>query len=337
MSELTLSTVTALLRCPHGGGRVTRDGNGLVAESGRRYPVTESGIALFGEEDISPDAAAQQKHYDTIASAYVRNLEYPHTREYMSYLDGAFMAALGDWPVGVTAEICCGRGEAFRLLRDRIEIGVGLDISRTMLEEAQRDLANARLAFVQGDATRMPLADSAFDTVFMFGGIHHVPARDQLFREVFRILRPGGRFYYREPVSDFVLWRALRAVIYRISPTLDHLTERPLLSRETIPVLEAAGLRPLGWHTYGFIGFCLFMNSDVLFINRPLRFMPGIRAVTRGAVALDELTRRLPGMATRGLQVVGMAEKPADRAAEARGRAAEAHIDGAFVGTGPLS
>jgi hypothetical protein len=56
-----------------------------------------------------------------------------------------------------------------------------------------------------------------------------------LFREVARILKPGGRFYFREPVSDFWPWHMLRRVIYRISPSLDHLTERPLRYDETAP------------------------------------------------------------------------------------------------------
>jgi hypothetical protein len=35
------------------------------------------------------------------------------------------------------------------------------------------------------------------------------------------------------------------------------------------------------WKTYGFLGFCLLMNSDVLIFNRLFRFIPGIRAITR--------------------------------------------------------
>src|SRR5262249_11422699 len=141
------------------------------------------------------------------------------------------------------------------------------------------------------------------------GGIHHVPARAQLFAEVARTLKPGGRFIYREPVSDFVLWRALRAIVYRVSPMLDEGTERPLIYDETVPVLEQAGLRSLHYRTHAFIGFCLFMNSDVLFFNRFFRFVPGIRAITRASVRMDEALLTLPGLRRAGLQVVGIAQK----------------------------
>lgn len=254
-------------------------------------------------------AERQRRHYDRVASAYLENLAYPHTREYTAYLDRVLFETLGPGSLGTVAELCCGQGEALTLLGDRIQEGVGVDISAAMLEAAAARLAEDRFALIQADATRLPLGDAHFDHVLMLGGIHHVSDRRGLFREVARILRPGGRFVWREPVSDFALWRGLRAVVYRFSPALDHATERPLLRRETEPPLREAGLEPGGWRTCGFLGFCLLMNSDVLVWNRALRFLPGVGALARGAAAFDEACLRLPGLGHAGLQVVGWARK----------------------------
>jgi hypothetical protein len=101
----------------------------------------------------------------------------------------------------------------------------------------------------------------------------------------------------------------MRAVIYRVSPGLDHETERPLRYHETVPLLERAGFRVRAWRTYGFLGFCFFMNSDILVFNRLFRFVPGIRALTRIATAIDDWTGRLPALARAGLQVVGWAQR----------------------------
>ena len=68
--------------------------------------------------------------------------------------------------------------------------------------------------------------------------------------------------------------------------------------------------RHVHWRTCGAIGYCLFMNSDVLVVNRLLRHVPCIRRITRAAVALDERLLRLPWLRNAGLQVVGAARKP---------------------------
>jgi ubiquinone/menaquinone biosynthesis C-methylase UbiE len=300
-----------LLRCPISWAPLHHSGAGFSSEDGAHvYLLSPTGIPQFATEVISEDAAVQREHYDRIAAAYVANLGYPHTQEYMRYLDDAMRCIIPSGSLGTVAEICCGRGEAFEMIGDRVETGIGVDISPAMLEEAARlHAANPRLRFVQGDATNLPLQDASFDTVFMFGGIHHVNDRQALFSEIARILKPGGTFFYREPVSDFFMWKLLRAIIYRASPTLDHETERPLLHHETVPLLEQAGLASTHWSTHGFLGFCLLMNSDVLIFNRLFRFVPGIKTVTRAFTQLDKLTLKLPGMSRAGLQVVGAARK----------------------------
>lgn len=261
-----------------------------------------------------PASRRQEAHYDRVAAEYLQNLTYPHTQEYMAYLDRVFLDEIDAADLGTVAELCCGRGEAFELVGERIERGVGVDVSLSMLEAAAAS-GNPRITYVQGDATRLPVACGAFDAVMMLGGIHHVNDRAALFAEVYRVLRPGGRFLWREPLSDFFLWRWLRAVVYRLSPALDAETERPLQWDETVPHLEACGFRLTRWKTYGFFGFCVFMNSDILVFNRLFRFLPGIRAITRLATRLDDVTTRLPGLRRAGLQVVGVAQKPLETAA----------------------
>ena len=118
-----------------------------------------------------------------------------------------------------------------------------------------------------------------------------------------------GRFYFREPVSDFFLWRWIRAVVYRLSPALDDETKRPFLWRETVPLLENVGFRIKSWDTYGFLGFCLFMNSDVLVFNRLFRFVPGIRFSVRISTRIDDFIRRFPGFRRERLQVVALRRK----------------------------
>ncbi len=300
-----------LLRSPLAGARLRPEPGVLVAEgSGRRFSIAPGGIPLFADAFCSAEGRVQQEHYDAIAEKYLENLAYPHTETYMGYLDRALLDAVDQRLLGTVAEVCCGSGEALKLMAASIGIGVGIDLSLNMLRTGRRQNPAANLHFVQGDATRLPLADDAFDSVFMLGGIHHVADRRTLFSEIRRVLKPGGRFYFREPLNDFWLWQALRAVIYRRSPTLDHRTGRPLRGAETVPLLRTVGLQSRLWQPVGFIGFCLFMNSDVLVVNRWFRFLPGIRSIVRAFCHLDEVMLRLPLLRPAGLQVIGVATKP---------------------------
>jgi ubiquinone/menaquinone biosynthesis C-methylase UbiE len=306
------SRFVGMMRCPNSRGALVFDGKGLTSCDGENcYRINASGIPLFADTRCTEDAKRQQAHFEKVHAQYLENLGYPHTQEYMAYLDDAFHRVASGAELAVTAEICCGSGEAFRLLGDKVGSGVGVDISASMLDVARHFLDDQRYCFIQGDATNLPLNDATFDSVFIIGGIHHVNDRARLFSEIYRVLKPGGRFYWREPVSDFFLWRWLRALIYWLSPSLDEKTERPLRYEETVPVLERAGLALKHWATHGFLGYCLLMNSDVLVFNRLFRYLPGIRPLTRLMAKLDGWTVRLPGFRNAGLIVIGMAEKPA--------------------------
>jgi ubiquinone/menaquinone biosynthesis C-methylase UbiE len=62
----------------------------------------------------------------------------------------------------------------------------------------------ANIRFADFGAESIPLADASIDVVMMFRSLHHVPLdrMDAAFREIHRVLRPGGHAYISEPVFD---------------------------------------------------------------------------------------------------------------------------------------
>ena len=301
-----------MLRCPSTDSSLFfhEQKTALVSESGdTEYKINRMGIPLFSPLPETSESRRQQTHYDKVSKAYCENLTYPHTEEYMKYLDASLLDIMKTVSLGRMAEVCCGRGEAISLFRNYYKEAVGVDISEAMLNQGANQHSEANVFLVQGDATNLPLQSNIFDTVVILGGIHHVNDRKALFSEVYRILKPAGKLIFREPVSDFFLWRWLRSVIYRLSPALDFETEHPLQYRETKQQLTGAGLELVSWETYGFLGFCLLMNSDVLVVNRLLRFIPGIRYIANGFAFLDGTMLKIPFLRHCGLQVVAVTKK----------------------------
>ena len=75
---------------------------------------------------------------------------------------------------------------------------VGIDVEPLLIERARSLAASKglsdRVSFRLVDPGPLPFADASFDVVFSKDAIVHVPDKPALYREVLRVLRPGGRF-----------------------------------------------------------------------------------------------------------------------------------------------
>ncbi|MEV0965273.1 MULTISPECIES: cyclopropane-fatty-acyl-phospholipid synthase family protein [unclassified Streptomyces] len=73
----------------------------------------------------------------------------------------------------------------------------GISISEEQIKTAARLAAEAgltgRAVFRHGDAMQLPFEDASFDAVMALESVCHMPDRQQVFTEVCRVLRPGGR------------------------------------------------------------------------------------------------------------------------------------------------
>lgn len=99
-------------------------------------------------------------------------------------------------PGNSALDVCSGTGEWTSHLRSVVGpegFVAAADFSLPMLRHGAARFEKNRVGEVQGDATVLPFADASFDAVTIAFGIRNVADRDKAFREMTRVLRPGGR------------------------------------------------------------------------------------------------------------------------------------------------
>lgn len=102
-------------------------------------------------------------------------------------------------PEGRLVDVGCGPGYLAAQISQKFpDLKVlGLDISEATVINAKRNWpadAYDNLGFLVGDAQRLPVSDSSVDFVVSSLSLHHWQDAQMAFREVRRILRPGGQF-----------------------------------------------------------------------------------------------------------------------------------------------
>src|SRR6266550_9328851 len=94
-------------------------------------------------------------------------------------------------------DVGTGVGHTLRRVAPSFVSAIGVDATREMLEAGRGVLAGADIAnaiLVQADATALPIASRSADVVTSRLAAHHFADAAAAFREIGRILRPGGLF-----------------------------------------------------------------------------------------------------------------------------------------------
>ncbi|MET9338806.1 methyltransferase domain-containing protein [Nonomuraea sp. NPDC003804] len=130
-------------------------------------------------------------------------------------------------------DVGCGTGYLSRVISPVVTPTgqvTGVDLAPEMIDYA-RGRAPGNCAYVVGAAQDLPFPDGSFDTVVSSLAVHHIPAEDRpaALRQMFRVLRPGGRLViaeFRPPANHL----ARRVVGMLSGPAMRH-DPRDLLGR----------------------------------------------------------------------------------------------------------
>ena len=198
-------------------------------ERGRRASLlTLESVQRVSTGDAYKDQTQNQWDNNPVGSQYAQAAK-PRTLQWYLEIEAHRYGQYAPW-MPETMEFARHSGE------EVLEIGggIGTDLAQFAKHGARVtdvDLSGGHLAlaqenfrlrgltgrFIHHDAETLPFDDNSFDVVYSNGVIHHTPHTNRIVREVYRVLRPGGRaiiMVYAESSlaywRNLVLWVALR-------------------------------------------------------------------------------------------------------------------------------
>lgn len=125
---------------------------------------------------------------------------------------------------------------------------IGVDMTPEMLAKARKNIAQYRertgldnVEFRLGEIEYLPVADSSVDVVLSNCVINLSPDKAQVWREIFRVLKPGGKV----SVSDLALLQPLPDEVREMAAALVGCVAGAVLVDETRALLEKTGFRSI--------------------------------------------------------------------------------------------
>jgi len=139
------------------------------------------------------DGAGEPKK---VADQYDRGYDYTQYWTHRNYEHAAEAAALRRLLAGRrfarAADVGGGFGRLCLLLREYADHVTLAEPSKTQLEAAEKVLAGTDIEKVQTQADDLAFEDGSLDLLTMVRVMHHIPEPTTEFREIARVLRPGG-------------------------------------------------------------------------------------------------------------------------------------------------
>lgn len=160
--------------------------------------------------------AHEDAHIDDILRRWWGRFPHVFQNPAARALDRAWEEELGDATGKVVLEYGCGQGRFSHWLYGRGASLVGIDISQFNIERCEEYFAAngadaSRYRFAVMDAHALQLGDASVDFVIGNGILHHLDLH-MAFTEIDRVLKPGGKGLFIEPLGGHPVMKIYRKV-----------------------------------------------------------------------------------------------------------------------------
>jgi arsenite methyltransferase len=121
---------------------------------------------------------------------------------------------------------------------------IGVDMTPEMIEKARQNAKKGsyeNVEFRLGEIENLPAADNSIDVVISNCVINLAPDKKRVFKEAFRVLRPGGRFM----ISDLVLAKELPSAVRESVEAYVGCVAGAIKKEEYLETIRAAGFREI--------------------------------------------------------------------------------------------
>ena len=129
-------------------------------------------------------------------------------------------------------EVGCGSGTWTPLLKHHSEKVTAVDISETMLKQAEQRNNHPDIKFIRADIMELQTAEK-FDLIFSIRALEYIENKEQFFEKCFQWLNPGGRIFIitKTKVSYWYGRTKTRKWLKKMCPFLFNYENRTLKKR----------------------------------------------------------------------------------------------------------
>lgn len=179
------------MKCIENNNKLRKTKDGLFSV------VDAPGIAAYDNKAKAYERIVRSKLYNQVIWG-AQPKDYIHFAEKAILDTNGIILDVGCGGLAHTAAIYANRKQDCILLDQSIEM---LRIAAKRLKDLCQTIPQ-NICLLQADAFQLPFEDTRFENLASFGMIHCFDNKEAFLTEAFRVLKPGGNFYFTTMTSD---------------------------------------------------------------------------------------------------------------------------------------